>query len=477
MIRLLPGIDTGLWLRPPAGVSLLLLGGFAAVGLLCMAYAWAAERRRPAMAVLVHVGGGMLTLLAGDLLTLLIGWELLSFSAFFLLARRGRGPGLRIAPLYLMFQIGAAALLFVAIMIQAQSTGSLDVAELVPDAQPYAAAAVVVKIAVIPLHAWLVLAYTSAPFAVAPLLSLYTTKVGVYSAARLLVIPGLAEVGAVMALAGVIAALAQKSGRRLLAYHIISQVGYMMAGVGLATELGKEAGLYHALNHVIYKSLLFMVMGAVIFRTGRERLDQLGGLARAMPWTFAAGIVGAASISGVPLFNGFASKELLTAATEAGWIKLLLLLASAGTGLSFLKFLNGVFVQPPRAPYLHPILEAPRSLRWPMAVLSALCLAGGLWPSAGLPGLVHDYYRLESVAMAVIPLVGSVVLWRLVGRRLLAATPAPAPGWLGREARKLVGGLRAAIVATHEGPWQAYLMLVFLAWAALAWALLRQVSP
>ena len=139
-----------------------------------------------------------------------------------------------------------------------------------------------------------------------------------------------------MALYGVVYAVLENDIRRLLAYHIVSQVGYMVAGVGMGTSLALDGATAHAFSHILYKSLLFMGMGAVIYATGLRKLTELGGIANRMKLVVVLYAVGACSISGFPLFNGFISKSMIvSAAAEAHLpvVELLLTLASVGTFL------------------------------------------------------------------------------------------------------------------------------------------------
>ena len=106
-------------------------------------------------------------------------------------------------------------------------------------------------------------------------------------------------------------ALVQHNYKKLLGYHAVSQVGYMIIGFGLGSVIGIAAGLFHMINNALYKSGLFLSAGAIEHRTGKEDIDDLGGLSKAMPVTFFAALIFAMSISGVPPFNGFASKWMI----------------------------------------------------------------------------------------------------------------------------------------------------------------------
>jgi len=153
-----------------------------------------------------------------------------------------------------------------------------------------------------------------------------------------------------MAIFGATYALFQNDMRRLLSYHIQSQVGYMIAGVGIGTSLAQAGAFAHVFNHILYKGLLFMTAGVIIYRTGEENLKKLGGLARQMPITAIAFTVAALSIAGFPYFNGFVSKGIIIDGAhytfgegplpigEFHTLEWMLLLGGIGTFMSFIKF-------------------------------------------------------------------------------------------------------------------------------------------
>jgi len=190
----------------------------------------------------------------------------------------------------------------------------------------------------------------------------------------------------------VMMALVQKDYKRLLSYHAISQVGYMVLGIGTALPIGIVGGVFHMINHAMYKSTLFLTGGAVERQAGSTDLEKLGGLARSMPVTAVCFIVAAASISGVPPFNGFFSKEMVyDAALESGWVfYAVALLGSFFTAASFLKLGHAAFFgkrsepRPDRRPEggagraAVEIREAPLPMLIPMVVLAALCVFFGV---------------------------------------------------------------------------------------------------
>lgn len=414
----------------PSGTYLALLGTFALLGMLAVRAVLTEKRPVLTVAAIVHALAGVLAVLAADLITLLISWELLTFSAYIVIRTRSRllpdtggRASERAATWYIAAQICAAAVFFVAIVIHAQRSGSIAVEQLHRQAQPFLLAAVLVKTAMIPLHGWLVDGYTRASPAGAILLSVYATKVGVYTAARLLsfepgLVPVTSLIGAVVAVVAVSQALLQRSARRLLSYHIVSQVGYMLAGVGAIAGAGVIAGTFHAVNHIIYKALLFMVVTAVMHRLGHDDLKRMGGLRSSMPLTFVCGAIGAAAISGLPLTSGYASKELLKGATSP-IVGYLLAAASAGTGLSFLKFIYLIFLRPVQAVAAQPAAVQPR-VRAGMVILAFLSVLIGVAPTV-VPGVpAYAYYGRSALVAGIWPLIVSVLLWLLFRSRLVA---------------------------------------------------------
>jgi formate hydrogenlyase subunit 3/multisubunit Na+/H+ antiporter MnhD subunit len=187
-------------------------------------------------------------------------------------------------------------------------------------------------------------------------------------------------------------ALIQPNYKRLISYCAVSQVGYMVVGLGLGTPLGIAGGLFHMINHALYKSGLFLAAGNVEARTGLQNLDELGGLSRAMPVTFISALVCALSISGVPPFNGFASKWLIyqaiidfgsgTGAASQFWI-LWLGLAVLGSALTlaiFIKFMSGIFLG--RKPdHLEDVKEAGVLMWLPVLLLAVICMLFGIFAS------------------------------------------------------------------------------------------------
>ncbi|MFZ2957759.1 MAG: proton-conducting transporter membrane subunit [Candidatus Ozemobacteraceae bacterium] len=250
----------------------------------------------------------------------------------------------------------------------------------------------IAKAGSMPFHTWIPDAAIDAPLPFMALVPAAIEKLlGIYFLGRLtLDIFKLEEfswasyllmtIGVVTILAAVMMALVQKDYKKLLSYHAISQVGYMILGIGTALPVGIIGGLFHMFNHAVYKCCLFLTGGAIEKQTGTTDLRKLGGLASKMPITFACFFVAACSISGVPPFNGFFSKELIyDGALERHWIfYALALLGSFFTAASFLKLGHAAYWGP-RSQENNKTSEASLSLLLPMLALAAVCVLFGLF--------------------------------------------------------------------------------------------------
>jgi len=198
-------------------------------------------------------------------------------------------------------------------------------------------------------------------------------------------------------------ALVQKDYKRLLSYHAISQVGYMILGIGTAVPAGIVGGIFHMINHALYKSTLFMTAGSVEKQTGTTDLSKLGGLAKMMPITFACFLIAALSISGVPPFNGFFSKELVyDGALERGWIfYAAAVLGSFLTAASFLKLGHAAYFGKVEEKNKN-VKEAPVSMLIPMIVIAGVCIFFGVYNAFPLNHLIQPIlgHRLEGLNFA-----------------------------------------------------------------------------
>ncbi|MDH3689314.1 MAG: Na(+)/H(+) antiporter subunit D [Gammaproteobacteria bacterium] len=338
------------------------------------------------VAALLYAGSALGAVFAGDLISLFVFWELLAVTSVFLIWARRTPQALAAGMRYLIIQITSGVLLLGGALFQVHHTGSIafDYIGLTGVGSWLIFIAFGIKCAFPFVHNWLTDAYPEATPTGTVFLSAFTTKVAVYALAR-----GFAGteilvfIGALMTCFPIFYAVIENDLRRVLAYSMINQLGFMVCGIGIGTELALNGAISHAFNDVIFKGLLMMAMGAVLYRTGKINGSELGGLYKSMPKTTAFCLVGAASISAFPLFSGFVSKSMvMVAALEQGhdWIWLALLFASAGV------FHHAGIKIPFFAFYAHDsgirVKEAPTNMLIAMGLSALLCILVGAYPWA-----------------------------------------------------------------------------------------------
>ena len=379
-------------------------------------------------------GGVMGLVLSGDIFNMFIMVEILTFAAVALTAFRNTAKGaLEAAFKYLVVgSMGSTCILVGTIMLYAQvhTLNFAQLSALIPgnlnNATKLSFALLFIgfgtKAFIVPFHPLAADAHGAAPASISVLISGVLTKSGIYGIIRLCYFlfqsMGLGTVQFMLVFFGcmsmficVTMALAQHDFKRLLAFHSISQIGYVLTAVGLCTALGISAGLYHAMNHTLFKGLLFLAAGAVLHQTGTTDLDRLGGLSRKMPWTTVLFLIGAFSISGIPPFNGFASKWMIYQATyekavESGNIGFLLvtiiaLITSVLTLASFVKVSQSVFFGQLPKEYEN-VKEVSFGMRFAMCIFALLCVFTGLFPD------VVTRYLTEPAANAVFNVTGYI---------------------------------------------------------------------
>lgn len=415
LVPLLRGWTRGAWmvLLPLAGLALLWTlpegtgGGFEAFGLTleplrvdalsrvfatafliaaltCVVYALHLRDSMQQVGMLFYAGATVGGVLAGDLLTLFVYWELVGLSSVSLVWARRTERGYRAGMRYLVAQVVSGLLLLggIAIHVQAGRGIEFDYVGLTGLGGILIFVGIGIKCGFPVLHAWLQDTYPEASIVGTVVLSVFTTKLAVYTLAR--GYPGvdaLVWIGAVMACFPIFYAVIENDLRRVLSYSLINQLGFMVAGIGMGGELGINGATAHAFAHILYKSLLFMSMGAVLLRTGTVNGSDLGGLYKSMPQTAAFCVIGAASISAFPLFSGFVTKSMaMDAVAQDGRavIWLLLLFASAGVfhhaGIKVPFF---AFFAHDRG---HRVAEAPVNMRVAMGLTAGISVVIGLVP-------------------------------------------------------------------------------------------------
>lgn len=399
---------------------------FAFIGAIAVLYSWASDAPPIQTAfALGYVGTSLGAVFGGDWLTLIFFWELMAVTSTLLVWHYG-GRAVRAGFRYaLMHGIGGTLLLGAVVWHYAAVGSFLFTAAdggLAGSIAPVlAAVGIGVNVGFIGLHAWLPDTYPRPHIAASVFLCVYTTKTGVYGMYR--AFPdgqlAIAYMGGLMAVFGAGMALLQSDMRRLLSYHIQSQVGYMIAGVGIGGALATGGAFGHVFNHILYKSLLFMTVGVIIYRTNEESLKKVGGLGRKMPITAITFTIAALSISGFPGFNGFVSKGMIVGAAHKKHLDVLwylLLAGGVGTFLSFIKLGYSAFVE---GEYDGPVKDANRGQSAAMVLVAGLCVLYGLVPSALftiLPTEGFEYTTYtpghvgETLVLGAIAVVGFVFL-------------------------------------------------------------------
>jgi len=340
---------------------------------------------------------------------LFLFWEVMALGSTTVLILGGGRLSIPTAMRYLIIHVMGGSLLLVGIIAQIDASGTIAFAAMKTDsfATWMILLGFLINAAAPPLSAWLPDAYPEASPGGMVFLSAFTTKTAVYVLIR--GFPGaeiLVFVGLFMVFYGIIYALLENDMRRILAYSIVNQVGFMVTGVGIGTEMALNGSAAHAFTHIIYKALLLMSAGSVLYMTGKRKCSDLGGLFQSMPLTTICGIVGALSISSFPLTSGFISKSMISqaAADESMMVAwYLLVAASAGVFLhAGIKFPWFVFFQKDSG--LRPP-DPPLNMRLAMVLFAFLCIAIGVFPG--------PLYALLPFPVDYVPYTGEHVLTML----------------------------------------------------------------
>ena len=412
----------------------------------------------------VFLGCMALVCCAGDAWTFLFTWEGMTLASYLLVVSDDRdGENARAGLLYMVMAHGGTALLIVAFLTLTELAGGFDFAALRMAAGGLdgatrttlfflALGGFATKAGVVPLHVWLPRAHPAAPSHVSALMSGVMLKVAIYGILRFgfdLLAPvagplpslwgwAVLLLGTTSAVLGVLYALQQHDLKRLLAFHSVENIGIILIGVGLAMILWRQgsaadtlatvaltAALLHTVNHAAFKGLLFLGAGSVLSRTHIRNMEELGGLARRMPWTAGFFLLGAVAISALPPLNGFVSEWLTFQALLGGASRfpgpagLVIVLSAAMLALTgglaaacFAKAFGVTFLGRPRTPHAEHATEAPPTMIAAMAWLGALCVALGVAPGYAMRLLDAPSATLlhGPVASAVVTARGPFVL-------------------------------------------------------------------
>jgi len=364
-------------------------------------------------------------------------WEMMTISSYFLALQKETKEARQAALTYFLAAASAGYLLLTGILsvgvagvngllTEETAHGMLEFANLDLTVLPLPVTVIAllffiglgVKAEVFPLYGWVPKLYQEAPTPIAALFASVLSKGAVIGLLVLFFVilansaqmPGLrmgfAWLGALTMLLGTAAAMIQSDMQKLLAYSSISQMGYVVTGIALGSALGVAGGIFHAVNHMLFKSLLFLCAGAVLMQTGCKDLNKLGGLARKMPVTAFAVIIAAFSIAGVPPFNGFASKWMIYQASIADGtsfgvvIGAIAMIASTGTLAYYIKFVHTAFFGQLPEEFVN-TKEVPFIMQLPMLILAGLCTFLGIYPK-----IILDLIGQIELQIGLLPLPG-----------------------------------------------------------------------
>lgn len=433
----LPDLPFHLRIDPLSGVFLVIIGLLSTyVSIYSIGYVKEIAAHRPITKLVVFyllfIAGMFMVVVSDDALVFLISWEIMAVASYFLVVFEDeRVENRRAAFLYLVVaHVGAIGILLSFGVMAGLTTGfkgfsgyTFEAMRAAKFPSGWATAAFLLsffgfaaKAGVVPLHVWLPEAHPVAPSNVSALMSGVMLKTAVYGIVRVTFdllrnFPWwwgavVLVFGVVSAVLGVLYALMQHDLKRLLAYHSVENIGIILIGIGLAlifasfnmpllSALALTAGLFHALNHALFKGLLFMGAGAVLHATRRRNMEEMGGLIHLMPWTAALFLVGCLSISALPPFNGFVSEWLtfqaflLSPSLPAPLLKLLiplgaalLALAAALAAACFVKAFGVTFLGHWRGGHAPHVKEADRFMRSGMLLAALTCLLLGIMPTS-----------------------------------------------------------------------------------------------
>jgi multicomponent K+:H+ antiporter subunit A len=482
------------------GLSCLLALLVTGIGTLVIGYSRAyladAERTPRFYALVLSFMGAMLgVVLAENLLQLAVAWELTSLVSFLLVGLRAEEVdarrGARLA--FAITGLGGLALL-AGVVLLGEACGSYDLSVVLAARETLAASGVYptvlglvlvaafTKSAQFPWHVWLPHAMAAPTPVSAYLHSATLVKAGVFLLLRLSPVLGgtgpwfwtVATTGAATLLFGSFVALHRHDLKGLLAYSTVSHLGLIVLLLGLGTPLGDVAAIFHLVNHAVFKASLFMAAGIVDHETGTRDMRRLSGLARAMPYTASLAVVAAAAMAGVPLLNGFLSKEMFFAETlehgsrgAAGWLfPLAATLAGAFTVAYSTRFVHDVFFGGPGPDLGREVHEAPRALRLPIEALVVVCVLVGVLPGATVEPLLRAAAAAAlgappppfalapwhgaglPFAMSMLALAGGLAIYFVRRRRGLHARPAPRV-----DGRRLVEAFQASLASGAAALW------------------------
>ncbi len=414
-------------------MSLTFVALFHVAALATAVYALEWTDRLQASAMLGYIGSGVGAVLAGDLVTLWLFWEMLALTSVLLVWARGTPEATAAGIRYLVFNVLSGVVLLAGIGALAVAGNDLAVGPRTLDSAGawLLLVAFGIKAGFPLLHNWIPDAYPKSSLTGSVILVAVTTKVGVYALARtfageeLLLI-----VGTLTALWPLFYVMVEDDLRRVLAYSLMVQIGLMIAAVGAGNAIALDGVTLHVVMDVLFKLLLFMALGAVLVRAGTVRASELGGLGRSMPWTMGFVVVGVLANAAMPGTGAFVSKKLLLGGIEhagiaAPWYALLTGLSAVGLLYVGVRVLYEAFIAPARKP-----VQA-TDASWPMRIamggvvliLLATGLVPGLTDSLRPFGSDYDPVKATKILGQLQLLVFALLIYGLMARAGLALPP------------------------------------------------------
>ena len=348
-------------------------------------FAWHVRDTTQQVAALLYAGSAIGAALSGDMISLFFYWEATALASVFLIWARGTEGAYHTGLRYLIVQIGSGVILIAGVCVFYQETGEVSFNKMTLESLGTWLIFISfgIKCAFPLMHNWLQDSYPAATVTGAVILSAFTTKMAIYALAR-----GFAGteiliyIGTIMTLFPIFFAEIENDMRRVLSYSLNNQLGFMVVAIGIGSELALNGMAGHAFAHILYKALLFMSVGAVLYRTGTAKASELGGLYRTMPLTAIFCLIGAASISAFPLLSGFVTKSLTLSSVAVEhrtiiWLALVFasagVLSHSGIKIPFFTFFAHDSGKRPA--------EAPKHMLVAMGITSALCILIGIFPA------------------------------------------------------------------------------------------------
>jgi multicomponent Na+:H+ antiporter subunit D len=359
------------------------------------------ERQHKFYALLCLMTVGLLGVaMTGDIFNMYVFLEILSISCYGLVAFNLDDDAIEGALKYLILGPLATSFMLLGVALLYGLTGTLNMADLALKIQPtplfhiafgFLLGGFALKAAIVPFHFWLPDVHPVAPSPISAMLSSVVVGTGIYAVLRIMfTVFGFFGIfwlfiafGLLTMVIGGIIAINQTNIKRMIAYSTISQSGYVFLAIGLGTNIGVAAGLFHLLNNMLIKAMLFLAAGIVIWHTQTKDMSELGGLGRQLPLTMLCFGIGALSITGIPPLNGFASKWMIYMATweVSPLLTAIAITVSAITLVYYLKAFSSIFLGPAKRGIGK---TTPRLMLAPVVILAILCVLIGIFPQIGL---------------------------------------------------------------------------------------------